>query len=194
MGGIDVSRTGTKSYSLLIAVTWMLIPSAGMGQSQGAAQTQAQSQAGAVQPCEAALSRIGESSQNYLFVSCGSGGAVLGIVDNYISTFLPALKATVIVTSAEGAKRAWLVFAGVDDTVVVEEITNTLAVSVGRGPNGSIDGLDLELANGAKGRLTARLKAGAGQSQGDAAGDIDLAKMVGRARATRVKSAGNDGK
>lgn len=163
----------------------------------GAAALALQAEATAAQPtpgagsapsCEGFEQPPSAGLEPVLHVVCGRAGTMLGPVDAFEMVDLPALRSAVVVSTLHGSKRVWLVMQEGDRVLAVEEITGTVARSMGRGPHRRIDDLDLDLGRGAAGLLTASLKPGTQRPGGASAptrADIDLAGLVARARQVR---------
>ncbi len=128
-----------------------------------------------------------------LQIVCGNAGAVLGQVEDYELTQLPALNAAVVVTTIEGSRRVWLVMDNGEKSLALEEITGTIARAAGRGAGSDIDGLDLNLGKGANGQITAAIMSSRNQAEKNVQGSVDLAQLVERARDVRKSEPSRNG-
>lgn len=141
--------------------------------------------------CRAVEGPLDGSAVKSLTVACGQAGLSLGQVDAFELIQLPALRAAVVVTSFDRARRVWLVTIEGDRELGLEELTGTIARAAGRGTSMRLDGLEFDVGPGATGRLTASVMSVRNRTDGGgASSEIDLAAMVSRMRSIRSAAGG----
>lgn len=158
-----------------------------------ASSSGATAQAPAAPLCRAFEEAIEPGGPRVLQVVCAKAGTVLGRVDAYQMSPLPALKAAVVVASLDRSRRVWLVTSEGERSLGVEEITGTIARAAGRGASTRLDGLELGFGDGATGQLTAGIMSVRDRKRGGAAGQVDLGQLVARMRAIRASSPSRSG-
>lgn len=148
-----------------------------------AASVYAQSPKEKSESCEAANAPIEEDGPNYLQVTCGQMAVMLGRVESYEFTPLPALDAGIVVIEFGGVRRAWLITHDGGSDIALEEITGTIASLVGRGERRDITGLELDFGEPIRGRTTAVIR-----SKGAGSASLDVSGLVKRSRALRTNA------
>jgi len=137
--------------------------------------------------CRAFHEAVEADGAPLLRIQCESASVFLGEADAFDLETLPALRSVVGVTSFGGMRRAWLVMSDGERSLHAEEITGTIARSIGRRASARLDNLQLGYPSTAERPGSATMSVRVPGENG-ARAEIDLGQLVERSRAVRASS------